>query len=79
MANDPENLVLEHLRAMRTDIAAIKDDIRELKNQVTRLEAGQAAITRHLGPVAWSLVQQQVSFDQFGERVERIARRLSAV
>lgn len=76
MDNEPENLVLEYLRAMRTDIAAIKDDIREVKNRVTMLEAGQATIIQQLGHVSGSIAQQQVSFDRFGERVERIEHRL---
>ncbi len=44
-----ENIILEHLRAIRTDIGTVKDDVRELKNRVGNLEAGQATILQHLG------------------------------
>lgn len=37
--NNVENLVLEHLRAIRTDVGFIKDDVRELK-----LRAGKLAV-----------------------------------
>ena len=48
-----ESLVLEHLRAIRADIADIKLDIRDVKHRVTALEiavanlaATEAAITQ---------------------------------
>ena len=44
-----ENLILEHLRAIRTDIGSIKDDVRELKLRVGNLEVGQATMMQHLG------------------------------
>lgn len=44
MADD--NLVLEHLRAIRADQVDMKGDIREMKNRLTTLENGQATIRR---------------------------------
>jgi len=44
MADTIENLVLEHLRAIRADMASMKDDVRELKSRVNTLAAGQATI-----------------------------------
>ena len=44
MADNIENLVLEHLRAIKADMAYIKDDVREIKLRVNTLEAGQATI-----------------------------------
>ncbi|WP_276570195.1 hypothetical protein [Thiocystis violacea] len=38
MTENVENLVLEHLRAMRGDIALIRDDIREIKTRLGGLE-----------------------------------------
>ncbi len=43
--------VLEHLLAIRGDIAVIKGDIRELKNRLTGLQHGQATIIHHLATV----------------------------
>ncbi len=38
MTEQVENLILEHLKAMRADIAEIRRDIVELILRVTRLE-----------------------------------------
>jgi hypothetical protein len=43
-----ESLVIEHLRAIRSDIGIVKDDIREIKNRVTNLEQGQGMILQQL-------------------------------
>ena len=34
MAEQDDNLVLEHLRAIRSDIGSIKDDVREIKRRL---------------------------------------------
>lgn len=44
-----ENLILEHLRVIRTDVAAIRDDVRALKSRVAHLEVGQATMLSTLG------------------------------
>ena len=50
-----ENLILEHLRAIRADVGAVKDDVRELKSRMANLEAGQATMMQHLGHQASAL------------------------
>ena len=40
------NNMIEHLRAMRADIASIKDDVREVKTRITHVEAGIAGLKR---------------------------------
>lgn len=50
MTDNVENLILEHLRAMRGDLASIKDDTREVKGRLVSLEASVGALRRdHLG------------------------------
>ncbi|MDD5269125.1 MAG: hypothetical protein PHO08_18740 [Methylococcales bacterium] len=49
MTDNIENLVLEHLRAIRADMAYMKDDVREIKSRVNTLEAGQATIIQQIG------------------------------
>ena len=44
-----ENLILEHLRAMRTDIAGIREDMQEVKQRLTGLEIATGGIKRDLG------------------------------
>ena len=47
MADNIENLILEHLRAIRADIGSIKDDVREIKQRLTSLEAAVASLRRN--------------------------------
>ncbi len=71
-----ENLILEHLRAIRADVGAVKEDVRELKSRIANLEAGQATMLQHLGHQASVSAQQHVSYDRIIERIERIEKRL---
>ena len=57
-----DHLVLEHLRAIRGDIAAIKTDMREVKERLGILEAQYASLSRRV--------------DRLGDDVEQIRRRL---
>jgi len=60
-----DNLVLELLRAMRSDIADIKADIIEIKERLGLLEAGQASLSRRV--------------DRLGGDVDTIKRRLNLI
>ena len=44
-----ESLVIEHLRAIRTDVSIVKEDVKEIKNRLSNLEAGQGSIMQHIG------------------------------
>lgn len=46
MTDNVENLILEHLRAIRADIDGIKGDVREIKQRLTSLEAAVAGLRR---------------------------------
>lgn len=46
MTDNVENLILEHLRAICADIGSIKDDVREIKQRLTSLEAAVAGLRR---------------------------------
>jgi polyhydroxyalkanoate synthesis regulator phasin len=71
-----DNLVLEHLRAIRTTQDDMRDEIREIKHRLTALESGQANIIRHISHPAETGAVQQSRYDRLAERVERIERRL---
>ena len=44
MSGGPESLVLEHLRAIRSDMARIGDDVRTIRSEVTALRHQVAAV-----------------------------------
>ena len=48
MADEPRDLVLEHLRAIRADISGLREDVREIKGRVTALEIAVAAVMTKL-------------------------------
>ena len=48
MPENVDNLILEHLRAMRSDITALRDDTREVKSRLTSLETAVSAMRRDI-------------------------------
>ena len=72
MSDDPANLMLDHLRAIRTDIGLIKDDVADTKQRLTTLEIQMGSMIAteqsHYG-------QTMLRLDRFDVRLERIERR----
>ncbi len=71
-----ENLVLEHLRAIRADIQALHDDNRELKARVNEVYSAVLSLRRDQAQDADTTHRVQVAVDGLKERIERIERRL---
>jgi predicted nuclease with TOPRIM domain len=63
--DDPDNLILSLLRAIRGDIGHIKGDIVEVKERLGFLESSYASLSRRV--------------DRLGGDVERIKVRLDIV
>lgn len=76
MNENIENLVLEHLRAIRADIAGIKDDTRDLKQRLSKVEIAIAHLRRDLAGYDETDAIQQLAIDKLSERLERIEHRL---
>jgi predicted nuclease with TOPRIM domain len=76
MADNVENLILEHLRLIRTDIGGIREDVREIKQRLTSLETAVAGLRRDNVNLYGDVIDQQSRYDRLVERVERIERRL---
>lgn len=66
---EPDNIVLDHLRALRSDMAAMREDIREVKSRVTSLEHSVAGIFAEVANL-------NDRHDRILHRIERIERRL---
>ena len=60
-----ENLVIEHLRHIRTAVDGLRDDMRDVKSRLGTLETQYALLSTRL--------------DRLDARVERIERRLELV
>ncbi len=41
-----DNMIIEHLKAIRADVSAIKEDAREIKTRLTSVESGIGSLKR---------------------------------
>lgn len=73
---ETQNLVLELLRAIRADIASVKEDTREIKSRVTSLEHGMLSVRREVTSNYADIVDAQERHDRLVTRIERIEKRL---
>jgi prefoldin subunit 5 len=72
MTNEIENLILEHLRALRGDIAALKADTRDIKARL-------ASIETYIATMHGDQARTAVSLDDLAERVERLEQRTGII
>ena len=71
-----ENIVLEHLRALRAGQERIENELRDIKGRVSAVETGLNGVRRDLVTLAEADARLQVTMDRMGDRVDRIERRL---
>lgn len=76
MIENVENLILEHLRAIRGDIGSLNESVRELKSRMTNLEVTVAGLRRDMAEMYAEVVGQHGRYDKLVERIERIEKRL---
>ena len=69
MTENIENLILEHLRAIRADVLALREDVADLKRRMTSLEI---AVSQIHGDFAG----QSLRIDRLEGRLDRIDQRL---
>ena len=69
MNTEAENLVLEHLRAVRAKLDKIDNDLGDLRQRVSSIE-------HHLVNMQRDIVNIHERLDHQGERLDRIERRL---
>ncbi len=79
MTQDTENLILEHLRAIRSDVADTRIDIGDIKLRQNDMANAIAGLRRNQAGDAGVAVHLQVQIDRLNDRVERINRRLDIV
>ena len=80
MSDNIENLLLEHLRQLRSDIASLRtemhEEFRDVKLRLGSVETAVVAVRRDATDQMGDVVRQQLRIDQLAERLERIERRL---
>jgi hypothetical protein len=67
-----ENLILEHLRSLRADMARMSDDIRVLRVETT-------AIRQHMAAFGTLQEQDHTDIGAIKSRLDRIEKRLDLV
>jgi hypothetical protein len=69
MTGDIENLILEHLRAIRADVADIKADIRDLKESQIGIREEIQALRRDALRQERTIAHVQVDLDRVQARL----------
>ena len=70
-----QKVIQEHLRAMRTDISGIREDMHEVKQRLNSLEAGVGVLKKDSGDLYKENAAQHVRYDRLAARIEKIERR----
>ena len=76
MADNVENLMLEHLKRFQATLERIERTVNEHTGRLANLEGGQAVIVQHLAHLSAADAAQQVAADNLNSRLDRIERRL---
>lgn len=80
MSENNDNLILEHLRMLRNEVAGVRaemhDEFRDVKLRLGSVESAVVSVRRDSTDQMGDAVRQQLRIDQLAERLERIERRL---
>jgi len=76
MTEKAENLILEHLRHIRSRVDQIADDVGDLKQRISELESAMNLVRREVALGDEIDARQQIALDKLQNRIERIERRL---
>ncbi len=71
-----DNLVIEHLKALRAAVADIKAGTAAIRQRMQGVDAACMALRRSDLHLHEDLARQQLAMDQVLERVQRIEKRL---
>jgi len=77
MTDEPINLVLEHLRALRADLDSMRETQIEHGMKLNRLEESLAGVKRHIAPHTERLAHVELRLDQIWSELGLIKRRLN--
>ena len=75
MADQPDNIVLEHLRHIRRVVDKTETDVTELKSRITSFEATMGHMAQ-IGHFQAQIASQTGRIDRIEGRLDRIEKRL---
>jgi hypothetical protein len=79
MADETANLVLEHLRAIRGDLALLREGQAEIALRLGSVEQQLVGLRRDIVDLRADFVRLEHRIDRMETRVEHIERRLGLV
>ena len=83
MAENMDNLVLEHLRALRSDIQTLRTEMhfefKDVKHRLSTLEVAMSSVKRDQAETMADYARQQMNIDHVVERIQLIERRLELI
>ena len=75
MSDNVDNIVLEHLRHIRSRVDQIADDMSDLKHRMSSLESAMVSVKHEVAHGDETDARQQVTLDKIIDRIQRIERR----
>ena len=78
MSENIDNLPIEHLRAIRTEIAKVKDDSNEIKMRLTSIDERLTLTEKGIANIHGDLSMLQIRMDKQAERIEKRLELTSA-
>jgi chromosome segregation ATPase len=76
MVADIENLIIEHLKALRAEVASLKAEVKENTLRLGRIEIAVAGTHREIAYTEETTAEQSLRIDRLVNRIERIEARL---
>ena len=76
MTDQIDNIILEHLKAIRSELAEIKADTSDIKLRLHSVDTSVIELRRNDVHLFEDDARQQVSLDKLLERIQRIEKRL---
>jgi hypothetical protein len=79
MSDNVENIVLEHLRHIRSRVDQIADDISDPKHRMSSLESAMVSVKHEVAHGDETDARQQVAIDKIIDHIQRIENRLELI
>ena len=76
MTDPIDNIILEHLKAIRAELVEIKADTSDIKLRLHSVDTSVIELRRNDVHLFEDDARQQVSLDKLLERIQRIEKRL---